>query len=55
MGKDMTIKVRKDQRHVKEGYTYIPLYASFVADLIKVICGNARLDLCSSDVQYFSS
>lgn len=51
----MTIKVRNNQRHLEASCAYIPFYTSFVANLVKVIRGNARLELCSDNVQYLSS
>lgn len=33
---------------------YVPFYASFVADFVQVIGGDARFELCSGDIQYFS-
>jgi hypothetical protein len=54
--KDMTvIEVRTGQFYPSASAAYLPFYTSIVADLVKVICGDTRLELCSGDVQYFSS
>ena len=36
-----------------ERCAYLALYASLVADLVEVICGDTGLDLCSDNVEYF--
>lgn len=51
----MTAEVRETFHHREARRSYVPLYASFVADFIQVIGRDARFELCGGDVQYFSS
>ena len=50
----MTAKVKQISRYCTAGRAYVPFYASVVADLLKVIGGDARSERCSSDIQYLS-
>lgn len=53
--KDMTVKVRNHQHPLEASRAYIPFYTSIMADLVKIIGGDAGLELCRGDVQYFPS
>lgn len=50
-------RVSNKQPHLKgeRGRTHIPFYTCFMANLVKVVCGDAWLELRSGDVQNLPS
>ena len=50
-------RISNKQPHPKDQctYAYIPFYTCSMAHLIKVVCGDARLELCSGDVEDLTS